>query len=224
MQVIEAGKPVRLFSAAVSGAPLVVLNGEGDEGQGLFDLIRGMTKAPFSLAVIGDIDWDAELTPWPAPAAFRGGNSFSGRADDYLKRLTGQILPAIERALGGRPAYAALAGYSLAGLFSLYALYETDAFARAASVSGSLWYPGFMEYIQTHEWRRRPDCLYLSVGDREGRARNPVMKPVEENTRTAAALYGKMGVPTAFELNPGGHFNDPEKRTARGIAWLLDKA
>ena len=218
-----SGKTVDLFPAAVPGAPLVVVNGEGDEGRRLYDRAREMTEAPFSLALIGGIDWDAELTPWPAPAAFRGGSDFAGRADAYLDSLTGEIVPRVVAALGAEPVYAALAGYSLAGLFSLYALYRTDAFARAASVSGSLWYPGFLDYVRAHAWKRRPDCLYLSVGDREGNTRNPVMKPVEANTRAAAVLFEQTGVPTAFGLNPGGHFNDPEGRTARGIAWLLEQ-
>ena len=215
---------VDLFPADVPGAPLVVLNGDGDEGRRVFDLARALTGVPFSLAVVGGIDWDSELTPWPAPAAFRGGSDFGGRADAYLGTLTGGILPGLLEALGTAPKYTALAGYSLAGLFSLYALYQTDVFARAASVSGSLWYPGFMEYIQGRDWPRRPDCLYLSVGDREGGGRNPVMKPVETNTRAAAALYREKGVPTAFELNRGGHFDAPDRRTAKAIAWLLGQA
>ena len=216
-------KPVELFPAPGPGAPLVVLNGEGDEGRRVLDLVRELTGAPFTLALIGGIDWDSELTPWPAPAAFRGGSAFAGRADAYLESLTGGILPGIVAALGAEPEYTALAGYSLAGLFALYALYHTDAFARAASVSGSLWYPGFIDYIQGRDWPRRPDRLYLSVGDREAATRNPVMKPVAANTRAAAALYQGMGVPTAFELNPGGHFNEPDRRTAKGIAWLLEQ-
>ena len=55
------------------------------------------------------------------------------------------------------------------------------------------------------------------------RASGYVMKPVDANTRAAAALFEQAGVPTAFGLNPGGHFNDPEGRTARGIAWLLEQ-
>ena len=223
MTLTVAGKRVRLFPSEVPGAPLVLLNGEGNEGERVFSLVRELTDAPFSLAVIGDIDWNAELTPWPAPAAFRDGGDFSGQADGYIRALTGEILPGIARTLGDAPAYTALAGYSLAGLFALYAPYRTDVFSRVASVSGSLWYPGIMAYIQDREWVRRPDCLYLSVGDREGATRNPVMKPVEANTRAAAALYEGKGVPTTLELNPGGHFNAPDRRIAKGIAWLLER-
>ena len=39
---------------------------------------------------------------------------------------------------------------------------------------------------------------------------------------TVAALAAA-GVETVFALNPGGHFQDPALRTARGLAWLLDR-
>ena len=44
----------------------------------------------------------------------------------------------------GKASFIGIAGYSLAGLFALYALYKTDAFTRVASMSGSLWFPGIM--------------------------------------------------------------------------------
>ncbi len=40
-------------------------------------------------------------------------------ADAYLETLTGEIIPAIITELGSEPAYIALAGYSLAGLFAV---------------------------------------------------------------------------------------------------------
>ena len=65
--------------------------------------------------------------------------------------------------------------------------------------------------------------LYLSLGDREARTRNPMMRPVEDKTRALAAFYEAQGVPTVLEMNPGGHFNEPERRMARGIAWILEE-
>ena len=64
----------------------------------------------------------------------------------------------------GAPRWRGIAGYSLAGLFAVYALYRTDVFARAASVSGSLWFPGFREYVFSHTPLCRPDCVYFSLG------------------------------------------------------------
>ena len=39
------------------------------------------------------------------------------------------------------------------------------------------------------------------------------MLPVLETLRA-------QGAESVFELNPGGHFQEPEARTARGLAWL----
>ena len=62
----------------------------------------------------------------------------------------------------------------------MYALCNTDAFSRAASVSGSLWFPGFKEYVLSHPPIHRPDCVYFSLGDRESKTRNPVLQTVQE--------------------------------------------
>ena len=47
--------------------------------------------------------------------------------------------------------YHAIAGDSMAGLFAVYALYRTQVFSRVASASGSLWYPGLLEYALMYE-------------------------------------------------------------------------
>ena len=218
-----AGKNIALFPSEEPGAPLVVLNAVEEEARPVFSAAHKTAKGPFSLAVITGLDWDEDLTPWPAPPAARGMSPCAGLADAYLRQLAGRILPAIAAALPARPAYAALAGYSLAGLFALYAPHRTDAFARIASASGSLWYPDFADYVRRQPWVRRPEKLYLSLGDREARTRNPMMRPVEDKTRALAAFYEAQGVPTVLEMNPGGHFNEPERRMARGIAWILEE-
>lgn len=56
-----------------------------------------------------------------------------------------------------------ITGYSLAGLFAVYAIYRTDVFSGGC-MSGSVWFPGFKEYIFSRELKRRPDCIYFSLG------------------------------------------------------------
>ena len=216
------GKAVELFPPLNPGAPLVLLNGEAGEGVAVSEAVKRLTKADFALAVVSGLRWEDDLTPWPIPPIRRGGAPCGGRADAYIDLLTRRILPEILAVLPATPAYLALAGYSLAGLFALYAMYRTDRFARIASASGSLWYPGIVDYVQNHTPLRRPDGLYLSLGDKEGRMRNALMRPVEDNTRLLAAFYRNASIPTALEMNPGGHFNDPNGRMARAIAWMLE--
>jgi len=217
------GKTVELFASRNPGAPLVVLNGEAGEGAEVVSAARRLTHVDFALVAVSGLCWEDDLTPWAIPPIAKGQAPCSGKADAYIELLTGDILPKVLEALSAPPVYIALAGYSLAGLFALYAMVRTDVFARVASASGSLWYPGFVEYAQSHAPVRKPDALYLSLGDREGRTRNPLMRPVEDNTRLLAAHYQNSGIPTTLEMNPGGHFNDPNGRMARAIAWLLER-
>ena len=53
-----------------------------------------------------------------------------------------------------------LCGYSLAGLFALWAVYQTDFFAGTAAVSPSVWYPGWLGYAEEH--RALTPAVYLS--------------------------------------------------------------
>jgi len=218
------GKTIDLFPASEPGAPLVVLNADAGEGDAVLVALREYTDKPLSLAVIDGLKWEDDLTPWPNPPIFRGSEPCAGRADAYLEQLTGRILPAIRARLQGEPAVVILAGYSLAGLFALYAPYRTDVFQRIVCASGSLWYPGFADYAVARDFVRHPDRLYLSLGDREHRTKNPVMRGIEDQTRRLADHYRAQGLTSILEMNPGGHFDDPGRRLAKGIAWALEGA
>ena len=202
-------------------APLILLNCYGDEGEGICRAVKELTDRPFSLAVISGLDWNRDMSPWAAEAVFKGESPFSGGADEYLNELTGKILPSILADLPTAPTATYIAGYSMAGLFALYSLYKTSVFDGAASCSGSLWYPGFREYVDANEFSHVPSKVYLSVGDKEARTRNKLMAMVEENTRAICDLYASRGIDTHFDLNAGNHFSDAELRTAKGIAWLI---
>lgn len=172
---------------------------------------------PALIALTG-VDWNGALSPWPAPRAFRGGSDFAGGGADFLARLTASI-PTAEAALPCPPMRRGIAGYSLAGLFALYAAASCDAFDCAASMSGSLWYDGFTDFLTAHSPRLR--FAYLSLGDREARARDPRLTTVGEKTKQTVALLRARGIPVRFETNPGGHFQDVPGRIARGLAALV---
>lgn len=214
-------KTISFIEPGNSSSPMVVLNSVEDTGREIAGLVRGLTEKDFGLICISGLDWNRDLSPWPSEAVFKGGDSFFGGAGEYLRELTEHVIPEVLRSAGLRPERLAIAGYSLAGLFALYALYETDMFSSAASVSGSLWYPGFMEFAESHAPMRTPERIYLSLGDREEHTKNPVMRTVEERTRRLKELYEHEGISCTYEENPGNHFREPELRTARAIAWLL---
>ena len=113
-----------------------------------------------------------------------------------------------------------LGGYSLAGLFALWTAYQTDAFDGIAAASPSVWYPQWIDYAS--EKRPLVKSIYLSLGDKEDKARNPVMAQVGKAIRKQHELLSGQEINTILEWNAGNHFVDSEKRMAQGFAWLLN--
>lgn len=216
-------KSVSVFPSSEVGAPVIYLSATEDEGQKVYEAALVFGCRTFSLVTVSDLDWNRDLAPWDSPPAFKKGETFTGGADEYLRLLVEEIIPRAENDLPGPPAWRGIAGYSLGGLFALYAIYRTDVFSRVGSVSGSLWFPGLREYVLSHEPKRRPDCVYFSLGDKECRTRNPVLKDVREDTEAICTHYRAMGSDTVFQVNPGNHFDHPAERTAAGIGWLLGR-
>ena len=216
-------KSISVFSTTFPGAPVIYLNTYSDEGQQVFETAQVVGRPPFTLVAISDLDWNQDMAPWDSPAAFKNGEPFTGGADDYLRLLVEEITPRAEKELAGPPAWRGIAGYSLAGLFALYSIYRTDLFSRVGCMSGSLWFPGFKEYVFSHEPKCRPDCIYFSLGDKEAKTRNPVLKTVQGHTEAIRAFCQSKGIDTEFQLNPGNHFVQGIERTIAGIQWQLSK-
>ena len=217
-------KTVEIFTKTNSNNkfPLVILHTFQGEGKEVFEKCVEIGCNDFAIAAVGGLNWNHDLSPWAAPSI--GNNKYGfGGADGYIKKLTNEILPEIRAKLGFKPELTAIAGYSLAGLFALYAAYKTDIFSRVASVSGSLWFPGFTELAQSHDFMKTPEFVYLSLGDAEAKTRDKNLAPVRKNTEFIADLYRTRGITTVFELNPGNHFNDTIGRTAKGIKKMIGK-
>ena len=113
-----------------------------------------------------------------------------------------------------------IGGYSLAGLFSLWAAYTTDVFAGVAAASPSVWFPEFTGYMESN--RIGCNSVYLSLGDKEEKTKNHVMRTVGDCIRSAYELLSKEGIDCILEWNSGNHFKDADIRTAKAFAWILD--
>ena len=217
------GKTVFVFHSNRPGSPVIYLNTYSDERQKIYEAVQATGCPPFTLVTVSNLAWNHDMAPWDSPAAFKKGEPFIGGADNYLQLLVEEIIPRAEKELAEPPAWRGIAGYSLAGLFALYTIYRTDVFSRVGCMSGSLWFPGFKEYIFSHEPKRRPDCIYFSLGDKEAKTRNPVLKTVQENTEEIQTFYQNKGIDTVLQLNPGNHFVRGIERTVVGIQWLLSR-
>ena len=217
------GKTVDVFLASEPGTPIIYLNTFSDEGQRVYGAAQAAGCPPFTLVAISDLDWNHDMAPWDSPPAIKNAAPCTRGADDYLRLLTEEITPMAEKEIAGVPRWRGIAGYSLAGLFALYAVYQTDLFTRVGSMSGSLWFPGIKEYIFSHEPKRWPDCMYFSLGDKESKTRNPVLRSVRQNTEEIYAFCQRKGIDTEFQRNPGNHYNHAVERTAAGLCWLLSR-
>ena len=215
------GKTVSVFPSARPDRPVIYLNTHQEQGQAVQQALQASRCPECNLVTVSGLDWNRDMAPWDAPPSFRQGAPFTGGGKAYLQLLTGQILPQAEQSVLGQPSWRGIAGYSLAGLFAVYSLYQTKLFSRAASISGSLWFEGFLEYAVSHPLLAKPERVYFSLGKKESQTRNPTLSLVWQNTQNIRDFYSGLGIQTHFQLNPGNHFTDPVGRTAAGIAWLL---
>ena len=214
-------KQITVHLEHTEGAPVIYLPVVMGDGRDVYDRCRELDCPPFTLVAIGGLDWNRELSPWACDGTVRDAEPFGGQAAGFLDELLNQIIPQVESSLPQPPTWRGIAGYSLAGLFALWSLWQTDAFARAASASGSLWFPGFVDYAHGHTMPSAPNAVYLSLGKKEAKTPNRMMRHVLDDTRAMEALLVERGIPTTLELNPGNHFAQTDLRMAHGIHWIL---
>ena len=175
----------------------------------------------FLFAAIPVENWNDELSPWKAPAAW-GKQGFGGNAADTLHFLTEQVIPALKRQFNlSESIKIILGGYSLAGLFALWASTQTDLFYGIAAASPSVWFPGWMEFEQQHPIHAQ--YIYLSLGDKEERTKNLVMASVGDHIRALHSQLIERGADCTLEWNSGGHFKEADLRTAKAFQWVMEE-
>ena len=116
-----------------------------------------------------------------------------------------------------------LGGYSLGGLFSLWAGSESDCFTAIAAMSPSVWIAGWQDYARQHPVKTH--SVYLSLGDREEHTRNKAIAQVGNNIRWEHEHLRQTldSSHTMLEWNTGNHFVDGARRTAKGFAWCISR-
>lgn len=182
-------------------------------------LIRELSmSSDFRLIAIKVDNWNDDLSPWESPAVF-GPEGFGGGADETLKYVLGEVIEPLKRQASNELRLY-IGGYSLAGLFAFWTIYQSNIFSGCVAASPSAWFPGLEEYISDKE--PLTDKIYLSLGDKEEKTRNPVMSQVGNAIRGIYdQLRQKVGVNVTLEWNQGNHFMEPDLRIAKGFAWIL---
>ena len=244
-KTIISGLSIHTQMSSVAGAPVVYLLGD------VVDNSPVQVPEGVSLVSVGVDLWEENFSPWCAPRVFAKGPNFGDGAQKTLDTLINQVVPWAESELSAPPAYRVLVGYSLAGLFSLWAgVTQADVtqagvsqpgapqqvargcqpdntpaatFQRIGAVSGSFWFPGLLDYVdqQLHGGVVGLTHAYLSLGDREARTPNPQIMHVRENADFLASKLESAGITSTFELNRGNHFQNVERRMQKALDWLV---
>lgn len=240
-KTIISGLSIHTQMSSVAGAPIVYLLGDVADNSPI------QVPEGVSLVNIGVDLWEENFSPWCAPRVFAKGPNFGDGAQKTLDTLINQVIPWAESELTDPPAYRMLVGYSLAGLFSLWAgvsqqvalgcqhgaatvqpgAPHVDApvatFQRIGAVSGSFWFPGLLDYVdqQLSGGVVGLTHAYLSLGDREARTPNPQIMHVRENAELLASKLENAGITSTFELNRGNHFQNVEGRMQKALDWLV---
>lgn len=241
-KTIISGLSIHTQISSVAGAPVVYLL------DNVADHSPVQVPAGVSLVRIGVDLWEEDFSPWCAPRVFAKGPNFGNGAQKTLDVLINRVIPWAESDLTEPPAYRVLVGYSLAGLFSLWAgvtqagvspqvahgsqlgapaapQLSTTAttFQRIGAVSGSFWFPGLLDYVDQQLGGGAVSLThaYLSLGDREARTPNPQIMHVQENAELLAAKLRDAGITSTFELNRGNHFQNVDGRIQNALNWLV---
>jgi len=222
---------IHFFGALTSesGVPLFIMPVAGEvsdliEGQHmrLDPIIESGELSSHVLVTFETKDWNDDLSPWPAPALGRKQKKFGGYSAKTLHWIQDVLIPEVTaRVPNVQNGQKGLIGYSMAGMFALWAMCQTNIFTVFASCSGSLWYEGFCDYIEKNT-PLSVCSVYISLGEREEFSRNPWFSKVGSATRKIASLLKTSPMCKEVKLvwHPGGHWGTVGERLAAAQVWM----
>ena len=166
--------------------------------------------------------WNDMLTPWAEPGETPDSPPFAGHASKTLKIIHEQVIPAAEKTLAvQKVGERDLIGVSLSGLFTLWQWMQWDTFMSIASLSGSVWFPGFMQWFEGVEVPIKKGKAFFLLGEKEPKAWIKAYRSVGENTEAIVKKLQTYGINTTFQWVPGDHFADPIGRAEDALRALF---
>ena len=170
------------------------------------------------LCMVYPYDWSSMMTPWSCGEK-QEGMDVTGKGGEYAACFHDEVINYVEQSIDADVTCRGIGGYSLGGIMALYMSYVTGDYDYAASVSGSMWYPGMAEYLTGNEPSTRTRSYYLSLGTKEAMTKNVLRQTVLE--RTSEVYEYLRGIRDAtMEMNPGGHFTDINGRIEKSIRYF----
>ena len=173
-------------------------------------------KYPVNIVAISGMKWNDDLTPWKAPALNPKEEDFKGRAKNFLSSLLSDLFINTEQSLRLNHPKRHLIGISLSGLFALWASTETNKFNSVASISGSLWFDGFVEWFKEQELLA--DRYFLSLGDKEVKAKNERLASIGTCTESILQIIQDKSKEVTFVTDEGNHFEFFKERLEKAIS------
>lgn len=170
---------------------------------------------------IPDDQWNDALTPWPEAGETPQSPAFAGHGDDFIKLLQQSIIPQCE-AISGVPSHRYLVGVSLAGLFTLWQWLQYSTFESIACLSGSFWYPGFMDWFDSRNIEPKSGRAIFLLGLKEPKAWIKAYRCVGVNTESIVSRLKSYDINVDFEWVPGNHTAFPLQRAEAAIKYLCD--
>lgn len=173
-----------------------------------------------------------EYTPWKAPALASCFPDFNGKGAIYLHAVIEEVKAFIDKHFLTIPSpqSTGMVGASLGGLISFYSLYHyPDKIDKIALLSPSLWYKGFMQFLESTPM---PAVLnkkiYLYVGEEEGKDKKNIQQFMVENNKHANELLkmaGMMDHQLKFDLGKNAVHNKEifKKQFLHALEWLFNK-
>ena len=178
-------------------------------------------KYGVTIVVITGMDWQNVFSPWPAPGVPKGTEDFKGESPEFLKLLQEKVIPRIERSLGmNGDMDRTLVGISMSGLFALWQWMECDTFHNIASLSGSFWYEGFVEWMKSRAIPKKTGKGFFLLGNQEPKSKVKTFATVGEKTKEILQLLREAGISVEFEIVPGNHYANPIPRLDKAFSAI----
>ncbi|MDE6322071.1 MAG: hypothetical protein K2L93_07205 [Muribaculaceae bacterium] len=174
-----------------------------------------------TIVVITGMDWQNVFSPWPAPGVPKGDPDFKGESPEFLELLRHEVIPQVEQTIGvADNADRTLVGVSMSGLFALWQWMVCDTFSNIASLSGSFWYEGFVNWMNIIDIPHKSGMGFFLLGDQEPKSNVKTFQTVGQNTDAVISLLKTNDIQVRFDSVPGNHFADPIPRLERAFSAL----
>ncbi len=183
---------------------------------------NAVKKYNTTIVAVTGMDWEVVFSPWAAKGVPKGSPDFKGDSPEFLDLLRNIIIPSVETSLGiDKNAERSLVGVSMSGLFALWQWMLCDTFQNIASLSGSFWYEGFLNWMKSLSIPHKSGKGFFLLGDQEAKSKVKAFESVAINTQEIFDLLRSAGINIEFQSVPGNHYSDPIPRLDKAFTALF---